>query len=69
MDTGCTFPITTTSVAEAIRDEVKPLTESLEIIDAPGKPMDIIGTIRMFIDNRILGGRKLVEATVIKGEK
>ena len=69
MDTGCTFPITTTSVAEAIGAEVKPLTEPLEIIDTSGKPMDILGTIRMFIDNRILGGRKLVEAAVIREEK
>ena len=29
MDTGCTLPITTTSVAEAIGAEVKPLTESM----------------------------------------
>ena len=69
MDTGCTFPITTTSVAEAIGAEVKPLIVDLEIIDASGKPMEILGTIRMFVDNRILGGRKLVEAAVIQGDK
>ena len=67
MYTGCTFPITTTDVAEGIRAEVKPLNEDLEIIDASGKPMAILGTIKMFIDNRILGGRKLVEAAVIQG--
>ena len=69
MDTGCIFPITSTSVAEGIRGEVKPLHEDLEIIDASGKPMEILGTIKMFIDNRILGGRKLVEAAVIQGDK
>ena len=65
MDTGCTFPITTTAVAKGIGAEVKPLTEDLEIIDASGKPMAILGTIKMYIDNRILGGRKLVEAALI----
>ena len=69
MDTDCIFPITSTSVAEGIRGEVKPLNEDLEIIDASGKPMEILGTIKMFIDNRILGGWKLVEAAVIQGDK
>ena len=69
MDTGCNFPLTTTAVTEAIGAEVKPLTESLEIIDASGRPLEIMGTIRMFIGNRILGGRKLVEAAVIRGDK
>ena len=36
MDTGCTFPLTMTAVTEAIGAEVKPLTETLEIIDASG---------------------------------
>ena len=62
MDSGCTFPITSTAVAKGIGAEVKPLTSKLEIIDASGKVMDILGTIRMYINNRVLGGRKLVEA-------
>ena len=65
MDSGCTFPISSTAVAKAIGAEVKPLTKKVEIIDASGKIMDIIGTIRMDIDNRVLGGRKLVEAAVV----
>lgn len=69
MDFGCTFPITSTAVAKAIGAEIKPLAKSLEIIDALGKIMDIIGTIRMYIDNRVLGGRKLVEATVVESDK
>ena len=31
--------------------------------------MDIIGTIHMYIDNRVLGGRKLVEAAVVESDK
>ena len=69
MDSECTFPITSTAVAKAIGAEVKPLTEKLEIIDASDKIMDIIGTIRMYTDNRVLGGRKLVEKTSLKYQK
>ena len=32
-------------------------------------PMDILGTIKMYIDNKILVGRKLVEAAVIESDK
>ena len=67
-DTGCTFPITATAVAEGIAGEVKSLTEDLDIIDDSGKSLAILGTIKMFIDNRVLGGRKLVEAAVIQGD-
>ena len=51
MGTSYTFLIATTSVVEGIGGEVKPSTEDLEIIDASGKPMAILGTIKMFIDN------------------
>ena len=69
MDTGCTYPLTTTAVTEALGIEVKPLTGSLEIIDTSGKALEILGTTRMFIYNPILGGAKLVEAAVIRGDK
>ena len=69
MDSGCSFPITSTAVAEALGAEVKPLTKKLEIIDASDRIMEIIGTIKMFIDNRVLGGRKLVEAAVVRSNK
>ena len=64
MDSGCSFLIMSTAVADGIGAEVKPLTSKLEIIDESGKIMDILGTIRMYINNRVLGGRKLVEAAV-----
>ena len=55
MDSGCTFPITSTAVAEALGVEVKPLTKKLEIKGALDRFMEIIGTIQMYIDNRVLG--------------
>ena len=69
MDSGCSFPITSTAVAEGIGAEIKPLKNKLEIIDASYKVMDIIGTIKMYIYHRVLGGRKLVEAAVIRSKK
>ena len=69
MDSGCSFPITSTAVAEGIGAEIKPLKNKLEIIDASNQVMDIIGTIKMYIYNRVLGGRKLVEAAVIRSKK
>ena len=69
MDSGCSFPITSSAVAEALGAEVKPLTKKLEISDASDRIMEIIGTIKMFIDNQVLGGRKLVEAAVVRSNK
>ena len=69
MDSGCSFPITSTAVAEGIGAEIKPLKNKLEIIDASNQVMDIIGTIKMYIYNQVLGGRKLVEAAVIRSKK
>ena len=55
-DTECIYPLTTTAVTEALGIEVKPITGSLEIIDASGNALDILGTTKMFIDSRVLGG-------------
>ena len=44
-----------TAVTEALGIEVKPLTGSLEIIDASGKALDILSTTRMIIDSQLLG--------------
>ena len=44
MNMGCTFPLASTAVTEAIGADVKPLTDTLEIIHASGRPLNIIGT-------------------------
>ena len=56
-------------MVEGIGAEVKPLTEDLDMIDASGRSLVILGTCNMFIDNRILGGRKMVEAAIIQGDR
>ena len=57
------------SSSKSNRSRGKPLTKKLEIIDASDKVMNIIGTIRMYITNRVLGGRKLVVASVVESDK
>lgn len=69
MDSGCSFPLTSTAVVEALGIEVKPLKEKLEMLDASNRIMEIIGTARIYIDNEVLGGHKCVEAAVIESEK
>ena len=59
MDTGCTFPVTTTAVVEGMKAEVIPLKEELDIIDASGKSLAVLRTCKMFIEKKILGGRKI----------
>ena len=68
MDSGCTHPLTTMSVTEAIKMKVTPLSRDLVIVEASGKNLRILGTVRMFLEADVLGGRKLVEAAVIQGE-
>ena len=69
MDSGCSFPLTSTAVVEALGIEVKPLKEKLEMLDASNRIMEIIGTARIYIDNEVLGGRKCVEAAVTESNK
>ena len=67
MDSGCTFPVTITAVTKEIKAEIIPLKEELNIVEAYGKILDVIGTCKMFIENEVLGRRKMIEAAVIDG--
>ena len=67
MDSGCTQPLTTMLVTDAIKMKVTPLARELIIVEASGKNLRILGTVRMYLETEVLGGRKLVEAAVIQG--
>ena len=69
MDSGCSFPLTSTAVVETLGIEVKPLKEKLVMLDASNRIMEVIGTARIYIDNQVLGGRKCVETAVIESSK
>ena len=60
MDSGCTHPITTMTVTKAMRMEVTPLSRDLEIVEASGKILKIMGTVKIYLDCAVLGGRKLI---------
>ena len=68
MDSGCIYPVTTTAVTKEMKTEIKPLREELTIIEASGKTLKVLVTVKMFLEADVLGGRKLEEAAVIEGE-
>ena len=60
MDTGGTFPVTTTAATKGMKAEIVPPKDKLDIIEASGKSLEVIGTCKMFIENEILGRRKMI---------
>ena len=60
MDSGCTYPLTTMLVAEAIKKKVQTLTRELIIVEASGKKLEILGTVKFNLEADVLGGRKMV---------
>ena len=61
MDSGCTHPLTTMSVTEATKMKVT-VSRELVIVEASGKNLRILGTVKMFLEADVLGGRKMTEA-------
>ena len=68
MDSGCTHPLTTLTVTQALKMEMTPLDRELDIVEASGNLLRILGTVSFYLECEMLGGRKLVEAAVIEGE-
>ena len=68
MDSGCTHPLTTVRVTDAIKMEVTPLDRELEIVEASGRNLRFLGTAQFYLQFDVLGGRKWMEAAVIEGE-
>ena len=68
MDSGCTHPLTTLTVTRALKMEITPLDREMEIVEASGKLLRILGTVTFFLECDVLGGRKMIEAAVIEGE-
>ena len=68
MDSGYTFSMTTTAVTREMKGEIISLREEPNIVEASRKTLEVMGTYKMFLENEVLGGRKMVEAAVIKGK-
>ena len=43
-------------------NEITPLARELEIVEASGKNLKIMGTVKIYLEFEVLGGRKLMEA-------
>ena len=52
---GCTHPITTKAVADGMETSIEPLNEVLEIIQASGELLKILGTIHKYIEADVFG--------------
>ena len=68
MDSGCTYPIKTKTVTDAMKVEITPLAKELTIIEASGISPAILETVKMYLETEVLGGKKMIEAAVIEGE-
>ena len=68
MDSGCTYPISTKTVTDAMKVEIKPLEKELTVIESYGRSLEILGTLTMYMESEALGGRKIIEAAVIEEE-
>ena len=68
ISSGCTYRVTTKTVTDDMKAEIKPLRETLTIIEASGKSLEVLGTVKMFLEADFFGRRKLAEAAVIEGE-
>ena len=66
-DSGCTFPVTITAVTREMKAKIIPLRKELNIVEASGKTLEVLGTCKMFLEADVLGGRKLKKAAVIEG--
>ena len=50
MDSGCTHPITTKTVTTGMGMTITPLTRELEIVEASGASLRILGTVKMYLE-------------------
>ena len=48
-DTGCNHPIATKTVTDGMKKKIEPLDEKLQIVQASGETLRILGTVRMYL--------------------
>ena len=57
--------MTTTAVTREMKGEIISLREEPNIVEASRKTLEVMGTYKMFLENEVLGGRKMVESAII----
>ena len=55
MDRECTYPVTTKTVTDYMKAEIKPLKETLTIIEASVRSLEAQGTVKVFLEVEVLG--------------
>ena len=48
-DTGCSFPIINSQIVEKLGIKVKPFTRQVNIIEASGNSLNLLGSSKLFI--------------------
>ena len=65
-DSGCTNPIVTREVTEDLKMKLDPVINPLNIIQADGSSLKVIGSSVLFLEAENLKGRRRIECAVIK---
>ena len=64
-DSGCTAPIIIKAVTDNLKMKLSPMKVPLEILQADGTALHIIGSAIIFIEADNLKGRRMIECAVI----
>ena len=69
-DSGCTFPVVSDKIVEKLGIKIKPFKEAINIIDASGINLSLLGSAILFIQTQVLGFRiKRIEAAVLENNE
>ena len=67
-DTGCSLTICSLEIIKALKAEITPLKRNLQILDASGTNLKIIGTSTIFFSSQIINNKKkLLNCAVLDG--
>ena len=66
MESECTFPVTSKTVTDKMKAEIKPLKESLTIIEASRKSLKVLCKVKMFLEAEVLDREKCSKLQLLK---
>ena len=56
-DSGCSFPVVNDKIVEKLGIKIKPFKEPINIIDASGNNLSLLGSAILFIQMQVLGSK------------
>ena len=67
-DSGYSFPVVSDQLVKKLGIRIKPFKRPVNIIEASGNSLNLLGSEILFIQSQVLGNRiELVEAAVLEG--